>query len=453
RNNIHDSSLAAGLLALILAFGFGPAIAQEGGAQEGEQAEEKTKRTGSMSERVYKRLAEAQQMADEENFNGAVAKLNEVKAMAKLSDYEKAQLYTFFGFIYYNQERYKDSISAYKTVLEQPDLPEGLRVSTTYTLAQLYFTVEDYDNAIRQITDWMKVANNPGPDPYVLLASAYYSKEQYQQMIEPLESALRIAKERDIAPKEQWYLLQRVAYWELKNNRKVRDILETLVVGWPKKEYWTQLSAMYGELEQEKKQLAAYEAAYDQGLLERSGELIQLAQLFMAADAPYKGARVLEKGMEAEQVEKDAKNQKLLAQAWSMAREDSKAIPALQAAAKLSSDGELDVRLAQTYLNLSRYDECIKAARAGLNKGSLKRADTANMVLGMCLYDSGSLGSAKKAFRQAAKDKRSASGASSWIQYIEGEEERLRKLEESMRMVERRAETAEAPAPDETTVL
>ena len=93
---------------------------------------------------------------------------------------------------------------------------------------------------------------NPPPEPYIYLATAYYQLERYDQMIEPVENAIRVANERDLEVKEQWWLLLRVPYYEQENYKKVAEILEVLVVGWPKKEYWTMLSAMYGELDLEK---------------------------------------------------------------------------------------------------------------------------------------------------------------------------------------------------------
>ena len=402
--------------------------------------ERKTKRTGSMSEKVYKRLAQAQLYADppeetpdvQPDYLRALSELDAIKAMPKLSPYERAQMNNFYGYIYYSMERYQDAIRVYQEVLLEPEIPEGLRTSTIYTVAQLKFILEDYQGAIDMMNKWVAESINPGPEPFIFMATAYYQLGQYGRMIEPVERAMSIARERGTQLKEQWWLLLRVAYWELDNIPKVKDILEILVVNWPKKEYWTQLSAMYGELDQESRQLSAYEAAYDQGLLQKNSELVQLSQLLLQAEVPYKAGRILEKGMKAGLVEKDAKNWRLLSQAWTLAAEDNMAVPALKEAARLSDDGELDVRLAQSLLNLSRYKECIEAGRTGIRKGDLKRADTANMVLGMCLFETDNLDGAKSAFRRAARDSRSKKNANSWLSFIENEQKRLKQLQQQL---------------------
>lgn len=442
RNLLSLIAVTGWLAATALAWPAAQAVAQE---EEGEQ--EQTQRTGAMSEKVYRKLAEAQELADQENFAGALTALNEIKASGKLSPYETAQLYNFFGYIYFAQERYDDSIKAYETVLATPEIPPGLRQQTIYTLAQLNFTTERWQKAIDLMNQWVKDAPNPAPDPFIIICSAYYQLEQYTKMIQPCERAIAVARERGDPIREQWWLLLRVGYFEQENYKKVRDILETLVVNWPKKEYWTQLSAMYGELDQSKQQLSAYAAAYEQGLLTQNAELVTLAQLYMQADAPYNAAKVLDKGIEAGQVEKTADNYRLLSQAWALAAEDRKAVPALKTAASLSDEGELDVRLAQSYLNLSEYQSCIGAAREGLRKGGVRREDSANVILGMCLFETDQYEPAKQAFRQAARDKRSEATARQWLQFIEGEQERLRQLERSLEQLRRaRAERAETPS-------
>jgi tetratricopeptide (TPR) repeat protein len=143
-------------------------------------------------------------------------------------------------------------------------------------------------------------------------------------------------------------------------------------------------------------------------------------------------ATLLEREMASGRVTKIAKNYRLLSQAWMLAQEDKRAIPALKDAARLSDDGELDVRLGNAYLNIGKYDECITAVRAGLKKDDksrqkkdrLKSPDHAQISLGMCLYNKQKYRDATRAFRAAAKTPRSRRTANQWIQVIEADVER-----------------------------
>jgi hypothetical protein len=449
--NLGNRGLKAALcLSLFMVAWGGPVFVDGSDAQvyaqeekEDKKAPMKGRKTQALGKKVYEAITEANELVDKEDYAGARQVLDKVKSMPKLTPYETAQLYSFYGFLYFNSEQYSQAVQAYETVLKQPELPEGLQRQTYKTLAQLMFVTEKYSRAIEIANEYMAAAGED-PEMYALIGTAYYQMEQNSKIIEPVEKAISLAKERDISPKEQWWLLLRVAYWEKEDFRKVREILETLVVGWPKKEYWTQLSGIYYELKDEPRQLAAYEAAFDQGLLERSAELVQMAQLFMQAEVPFKGAKVLEMGIADGSIEKNERNLRLLSQAWQLAQEDRKAVGPLQEAAKLSDDGDLYARLATSYLNLSEYKNCIDASRKGIDKGGLKYPGNTWLVLGMCQFESKALKSAKSSFQSAAKFEKSAKNARSWITYVDNEQARVNQLQESLENLRRaQAEAAE----------
>jgi len=444
--------IAAALLfsaPVILTFG-GAGIAQAQGSDKEKEENGKAPRSGrqtqALSKRVYEAITEANEKVDQEDYAGALKILDKVKAMPNLSEYETAQVYSFYGFLYFNAEDYQKAMDAYNTVLQQPELPEALQQQTIRTLSQLAFVLEDYDLAVKYANQYMSDVG-PDPDMYVVIATAYYQKASdkddrdqataadWKRVIEPIDEAIALANERGTSVKEQWLLLKRVAYWNLDDYKQVKNILEQLVVGWPKKEYWTQLSGIYFELSDEPRQLAAYQAAYDQALLTKSAELVQMAQLFMQAEVPYKGAKVLEQGLEADAVERNVRNLRLLSQAWQLAQEDRKAIPPLKEAAGMTDDGDLYARLAQSYLNLSEYKSCIDASNSAISKGGLKTPGNAYLILGMCQFETKSLKSAKASFRKALKYEKAVKNATSWISYVESEEARLRQLEESLQRV------------------
>jgi len=417
-------------IAMALCFASGIAYSQE---EESEEGQQETRKVGGISAKTYEKFAKAQELTEAEDFAGALKVLDGIKNQKNVRSAEAIQLYNFYGVIYFSMEDYKQSIKAFETMLQQEDLEPRQRTETLYTLAQLHFTIEDWEGAIKIMDEWLANVGNPPPDPLILLASAYYQLERYDEMIAPIERAMNIARERDKEIKESWWLLLRVAYYEQNNIPKVTEILEVLVVNWPKKEYWTMLSGMYGEQNMEKRQLAAYESAYDQGLLIRNSELVTLAQLLMQAEAGYKAARVLEKGFEAGQVDESLQNYRLLSQAWSMAAEYEKALPPLKAAAAESKDGELDSRLANSYLNLGRHEECVTAADAALKKGDLKRPAVTHELKGMCQFELQKFDAAINSFRQAAKDEGVEKRARNWITFIQSEKDRINQLNDSIR--------------------
>jgi len=416
------------------------AFAQESGAENAEEQPETRRRTPAMREQVYQRLADAQECAegtiDEEteevleppDMECAVELLERVRNMRGLNSYEVAQMWNFYAFIYFAQDDYDGAIRSYEMVLEQEDLPLGMDTTTRFTLTQLYFQQERYQESLDMLARWFEIAVDPGPDPYILRAQLYYSMQQYQEGIEPVLTALELAEARGEELEENWYRLLNVFYYELEDYPNVIQVLRTIVESWPKEEYFIQLSAMYGSEENLAAQIALYELAYEAGWLEQSNEQVQMAQLLLGADAPVKAAKILEAGLASGDIESTEPNWRTLAQAWQLSQEDQKAIEPLRRAAALVEDGELNVRLAQSHQNLAQWDECVEAAREAIQKGDLRRDDQANMILGACLFELKEYNPARVAFQLAAEDDRSSSAAASWITYVNSEQSRDEQL-------------------------
>jgi ankyrin repeat protein/tetratricopeptide (TPR) repeat protein len=212
---------------------------------------------GGISEKTYRKFAAAQELMEAENHQGALKLLDDVKAKRNLTPTEAIQLYSFYGVLYLTIQDYEQSIKSFETVLAQPQLQERQRTETLYTLAQLRFTIEDWQAAIDIMEEWLKVVEDPSPQPHIMLASALYKLEKFREMIPAIETAMDIARERDIPIREQWWLLAWRAHWELEDFTKVREVYEILMANWPKEEYAFQLAAGYASFRAEKKAVNA----------------------------------------------------------------------------------------------------------------------------------------------------------------------------------------------------
>jgi tetratricopeptide (TPR) repeat protein len=433
---VRNQRLSSSLLALMGCCGvlFGlPGHAQQG-TEQSQAAQQETRKTPAMRERVYGRLSEAQECAEMDDYDCARQKLEEVRAMSDLNSYEQAQMWNFYAFIYFNQENYREAITAYENVLKQPDLPIGLEQSTLYTLCQLQFQQEDYAAALRTLDRWFTVADNPAPEPYILKAQIHYQQQQFREGIEPVMTALQIAEAQGKEPQENWYRLLNVFYYELEDIPNVIQVLRTMINRWPKREYFIQLAGMFGEQGNDSGQLAMFDVAYEAGWLVRGPELVNYAQMLLQADIPFRAAKILEAGLQDGTIESTEQNWRVLAQAWQLSQDDVKAIPAMTRAAALSTDeGTLDLMLAQSHQNLGQWQECVDAARTGINKGNLRRADQAQMILGGCLFELKQYQQARTAFQAAGADPRSRQSSDAWLSYIEAEQDRERQLEAALR--------------------
>jgi tetratricopeptide (TPR) repeat protein len=390
-------------------------------AQENQGSERKTKQTVAMSQKVFEKLTEVQELMESKNYAAGHTALREVLQEKNLSPYETAQVYNLTGYAYYLEEKYPQAIQAYEQVLQQPELPEGLQQSTLKTMAQLQFTIEKYDEALETVRRLMAIVPEPSADVYMLLGQALFQKEDYRGALEPINTAIGMFREQGRTPAENWLLLLRVCYYELNDFPNMIEVLKELILYYPKDTYLLTLAGVYSELGDTKKQLALVEALYEQGVLDNPTHIVNLANLYLLHETPYKAAVVLEREMGRDIVPSDVRNLRLLSQAWYTAREDEKAIPPLRRAAELSRDGELYVRLAQSHINLEEWDKAAEAIETGLRLGGIDREDTANILLGMALFNQKKLSLARNAFEKAVSDRRSRRTAQQWIAYVDSE--------------------------------
>ena len=425
--------LAALLVTIVLvSAGSGFTVSRAGAAEAETATETKTRQVQALRERVFQALADAQELLNADDYAGARRELDEVRGIEDLNSYERGQILYFTGLVEYQQDNIAGAIRAFEQVVALADLPTGFWTDTMWALVQLAMAGEQYQKVIDYGTQWLDVAENPTGDPFYLLAVAYFQLEEYRNAAEMMERAIQITASNDAAAREEWYGLLRAALHELNDTRRLRGVLEYMAGRWPKKEYWVHLSAVYGGLEQDGKQTAALETVYEAGWMDRENELLQLSQLYMLQGGAYKAARLMEQGMESGLLQKNERNYRTLAQAWMQAQDDRRAIAPLREAAQRAEDGQLYLQLAQSYLNLYQYDECVEAARSGLNRGGLSRPDTAQMVLGTCLMELERFPQAREAFRAARAGNLSRDAADRWIDFIDREVARRQDIQQQL---------------------
>jgi len=386
------------------------------------------RQTPVLRSRVHEKLAEAQSAAEAGDFAAAQRVLDALAAEQTLNSYERANVYNFHAFIYYSQQKFREAIGAYEKVLAQPDLPAAMEAGTRYSLAQLCVAVEDWKCAAQMLESWLRLVPDPAPEGRVLLAQAQYRLKEADKALRNLESAFADARRHRQEPKESWYLLQRALYYDKGDLARTAAVLEALARNWPKKDYFVQLSGIYGELKRESAQLATLEAAYLAGWLDSERELLNIAYLYLAAAAPYKAARVLERGIEAQQIAATADNLELLGLALREARENRRAIPWLERAATLSGDADAWARLAGIQLDEDASEPAVESVRKALAAGGGSRPDSARIVLGTALYNLQRYEEARVAFSEALRDERSRDTAAEWLAFLDAEIARERQL-------------------------
>lgn len=392
----------------------------------------RTERVPAMREPIYRQLSTAREKADAEDFAGAMETLDRLSAQSTLNSYERAMTWNLIAFVHYSRQDNAAAMNAYRKVLEQKPIPESLELATLYSLAQLNVVAERYREALDMLERWFARVSSPNASARMLLGQVHYQLGNYAEARTAILQAVNEAQARNEVVSESWYLMLRAIHYAEKDYRALAGVLEKLATLYPKREYWVQLSAVYGELGDEQRQLATLETAWEQKMLEQENEYVMLAQLLLANGVPYKAGKVLQAGIDAGTVEEDAGNLRLLADAWVLAKENERSVDVLERAAGLVNEGDFDLRLAQVLLEMERFDDALNAAQSAIRKGGLDKPSSAHMVAGLALFNLDRLEEAQEAFGSAAAFEDAAQAAGQWMEYVEQERERRLALKNAL---------------------
>ena len=398
------------------------------------EVERKTKRVPTLRSKVYDQLSRAQGSADAGNQAAAFDVLDNVKSKASsMNSYELAMMYNFYAFIHYEAENYDQAIAAFENVVQQQPIPETFEQATLFSLAQLHMMRGNFDKTIAKIEQWEVIQKNLYPSKdmpaknLVLKAQAMYQKQDYTAASKYINAAVIQIETNDLGFQvdEQWYVLQRAIYFELKQPEDVKNVLLKLVKKFEAPKYWIQLAGMYGELEQEEKQLAVMEIAEQKSFIATGSDMFNLAQLYYYHQMPYKAAAIMQKAMDAGKLLKDERNLTFLAQSWNLAKETEKAIPVMLAAAKLSETGELYAQLGQMYLNMDQWTQAITTSQQAIEKGGLRNEGMSHLVIGLAQFNVGEYNEALNQLAKAQEYDSSRGMAQQWSKFVEGERKQI----------------------------
>ncbi len=403
------------------------ALAQECPGEEGGPSATLSPRVGQELQKLYELLQNDQQ---QEAIAGLTQLLN--NRGSSMSAYELATVQEILASAYVQVENFDGARRAFQAALNANGLPPNRNNQIRYFIAQLQFQDGNYQAAIQGLNSWIALArrcNVPVDNSaWYLLGAAYtqITPPQWRQSMGPAENA--VAGLDAANPNKSYFDLLNLIYSELNEDGKRGALLERMVNIWPgEKSYWTQLSGLYSQTGRDQDAFSVIEVAYRAGLLTTEAELKTVVQYYSYFDNPYRGAKMLEREMNAGNIERTQDNLVLLSQLWSQSREHKKSIPILREAAANSSDGELSYRLGMVLLADEQYSASQRALEQALNKGGMDRDDTGDawLLLGTARFsqagpeDTAIWARAREAFVNAQRYQKSAQRASQWISYID----------------------------------
>lgn len=384
-----------------------------------------SKSTLGISQKVYEMLQTAQTQIGEKNYSAAKTQLEAVLALKRLNNYEKAQTLSVYGNMYFQMDKLDQALATFKQVVEFDDLPQGFLHLSLRTVAQLALMQDQNQDALLYAKRLLALSPTADSHSHILIAQIYYRMENYPQAKEHALTAIESERKLGNPIRENWLLVLNSIYYSLEDYAGMEVVLKELIALYPKERYIKNLAAIYGQSGKTEKQLLLLEPLYEQNRLTQETELLNLAQLLLLHEVPWKAAKLLEKAMAEKKIARTQHNLEMSAQAWQMAAEDSRSLAYLIEAAKTDEDGSILLRLAQTWMSLYRWDEAEKTLTQVVKKKSLENPGNALVLLGMARFYQNNYSGAQESLQRAAGFEASKKLAEQWLAYIDQEVAKL----------------------------
>lgn len=376
-----------------------------------------------VSTKLVKPLKAAQEAMQKQDWDTAIAKTLEAKAIPDATPFDKYQIAEFLSFLYLKKEDYANAAGAYDDLLASEFLPadqleDRLRVAST-----LNFQLKNYPKAVEYCKRWIEVSGGTKPEPHLLLAQTYYVQDDFANAAKEIETANDMTRKAGKPVTEQSLQLALSSYAELDDNAGIKKSLEQLLLQYPTPKYWDQMFTILQNRRDsdDRTTMNLYRLMFDVGQLKRPDDYVELAQYTFDAGIPGESVKVLKQGFEKNLLggKDEQRRKQFLADAEKQAQSDQKSLPTLEKEAMAAKTGDADAVLGIAYLSYDQYDKAIEALQRGLQKGGVKRPEEAQLMLGRALLKSNRNADAVKAFEAIPKDSKLAEVANLWAIYAQ----------------------------------
>lgn len=365
-----------------------------------------------LTQRIYNELINIQEISSSGKHKTALAAIEKLLNSKNYNNYEQAIIMRQKSFIWVELEAFGKAASLIEQILELKILQPSAASSATLNLAQILIADEKYLAAIKTMKSWFQRDYKKTSFAYGILAQAYALAGNFDKAIHNAQLAVRSAKK----PLKAHLLLLANLYLQKKFYPKALKIYELGAKLYSQEViFWRQLAGLYAELRMPKKSFAALRTMESLGLLVNSSEKVQLAQNYLAYNAPIAAAHLLESSLDQNILEKNEKNYTMLGDAWLAAREWLKAEAPLIKAAQLANHGKIWYRLGNIYIETQQWQRATRAFENSLAQGGLKSFAQAWLLLGIALAQQKKRSQAFAALTRAIEFDETSTQAKEWL--------------------------------------
>ncbi|MCL1049487.1 hypothetical protein L2755_07625 [Shewanella abyssi] len=395
--------------ALILCLGGSVAIVPSVSAAEKCPIEKR--KSKAVGQSAAKKVQKSFKAYTEGNVDEAITILLEANAK---SDFDKAYIARMLGNFYAEKGQMQTAVKYLKTAVEANVLGGVDHAGTQKLYADLLIQEKKFKESIPAYYSWMEFTCKEEANVYRRIAIAYSELKQWDKVLEVADKGLAISEK----PDKGLYQMKLTAYFNKKDYKQAVKVLETMVPLFQEdKRLWVQLAQFYLMTEDFDKSLATYDLAYKNGFLESASNIQRLTQLLAQKGSPYRAAQIYAKHIKSGLVKEDEKTLKMLAGFYHNAKELKQAAATYGKAAAIDNNGKLYLRQGRILSLDGKSKPAIAALKKALDAG-VKSPGEVQFELALAYLNLKQYKSAYKYAKLAAKDKKTARAAKSYVSYI-----------------------------------
>ena len=375
----------------------------------------------TVNQAVARYLTRIHKYMEEEDWENAERELIQTarRYFKNEDSYERALINQLYGQFYALQRDYKSAIPWFEKALAKSRLPFAADLQVTYSLSQCYFQTGRYKDVIKTLENYRvkasKRGQNMAPVQLMVLGIAYF------QEADILNAYANISEANATATKlnEEWLQYEFALAVKLEKFDEAINVGQFLVFVNPeKKSYWKQLSGVYYGSESEELSLAGLELAYENDVLDKEKDYIDLARYFMYKELPIKAIDVLNDGINIKKVKQNRKNYEFLADAYFLSKDRVKGIDALIKAEALEKDADLSYKIARFAFENEDWSKAITYFSQAKKQGYEKYPGRLELLLGISYFEISKYEEALSFLNESIEIDSSSSAAEGWINYI-----------------------------------
>ena len=375
----------------------------------------------TVNQAVARYLTRIHKYMEEEDWENAERELIQTarRYFKNEDSYERALINQLYGQFYALQRDYKSAIPWFEKALAKNRLPFAADLQVTYSLSQCYFQTGRYKDVIKTLENYRvkasKRGQNMAPVQLMVLGIAYF------QEADILNAYANISEANATATKlnEEWLQYEFALAVKLEKFDEAINVGQFLVFVNPeKKSYWKQLSGVYYGSESEELSLAGLELAYENDVLDKEKDYIDLARYFMYKELPIKAIDVLNDGINIKKVKQNRKNYEFLADAYFLSKDRVQGIDALIKAEAIEKDADLSYKIARFAFENENWSKAITYFSQAKKQGYEKYPGRLELLLGISYFEISKYEEALSFLNESMEFDSSSSAAEGWINYI-----------------------------------